>query len=51
MANRKIVFDNGTYVDGKKRIVYLIDSTKDEVVCCQNPYKGKMKNNKSHIRW
>ncbi len=46
MAERKMSFDNGVYVDGKKRIVTLVDAS-DKVLYSQNPYKGKQKNNKS----
>ncbi len=52
MANRKMSFDNGVYVDGKKRIVNLVDASNDgAILYSQNPYKGKQKNNKSFPKW
>ncbi len=51
MIKRKMSFDNGTYIDGKKRIVYLVDTNNDTVLYSQDPYKGKSKNNKSFRQW
>lgn len=37
--NRKMTFDNGTYCDGKKRLVTIV--TRDGFTCTQNPYGSK----------
>lgn len=43
MQTRNRKFDNGLYIDGKRRIVTIIDAN-GNVIGSQNPYSKKQKN-------
>lgn len=46
MEKRRLDFDNGTYIDGKKRLVSIVKN--GTLICSQNPYSGSFKNVKNN---